>query len=249
MCRSAGILLLGILGASNGYAQPPLEPRPEIPALISALSPLLLPKVIGDCWQLKEYIRSDEFVEEKRAHGDLHAVDLVYDRAMRLAWDNIYEALLIAAFSTFDHRQVGLRLPILGSLLWFPLTSEFPEEFAARVNALPSRLYPDTPKGPAGDRDKLQHFFGSAFLAYTLESNDTPARIGDFIEWGEERFIVGGVNDERDQRANFQGRMFGLRLREDDSVQPSDYLVPVFVLHPAETGCVPGPALIGTEER
>jgi hypothetical protein len=246
---AAGFLLLSILAASDGRAQPPLEPRPKIPALISELSPLLLPKVIGDCWQLKEYLRSVEFAGVRRTYGDLLAMDVVYDRAMRLAWDNIYEALLIAAFATMDHRRVGVRLPMLGSLLWFPLSSEFQEDFDARVEALPSRLYPDTPNDPAGDRDKLQHFFGSALLAYTLESNDAPARIGDFIEWGEERFIVGGVNDDRDQRANFQGRTFGLRLLENDSVWPSDYLVPVYVFHPAESGCVPGPVEIETEER
>jgi hypothetical protein len=243
------VLLLGILAASNGHAQPPLDPRPKIPPLVTALSPLLLPKVIGDCWLLKEYLRSDEFAGVRHAYGDLYAVDVVYDRALRLAWNNTYEALLITAFATMDHRRVGIRVPMLGSLLWFPLSSEFQEDFDARVNALPSRLYFDTPDDRAGDRDKLQHFFGSAFLAYTLESDDAPGRIGDFIEWGEERFIVGGVNDERDQRANFQGRTFGLRLLGDDSVWPSDYLVPVYVFHPAESGCVPGPVAFETEER
>jgi len=250
--RVAGLAALAVVVAARAHTQtvrPPLEPRAEIPGIVRALAPLLIPKVLGDCWQLKEYLRSEEFAGVRHSYGDLFAVDLIYDRALRLAWNNEYEALLIAAIATMDHRRVGLQLPLLGPLVWFPLTSEFPEEFDARVDALPSHLYPDTPPGRMGDRDKLQHFFGSAFLAYTFETNSAPERIGDFIEWGEERFVIEGVNDERDQRANFQGRLFGLRLLEDDTAQPSDCLQPVYVQQPAGPEFVPGPRLFVTEEQ
>ncbi len=198
-------------------------------AVLRGISPLLIPKVIADCALLRNYIRSDEFAVFRAAHGDLSGVDAIFREAYRLSWRNPAEALLISALATFDHRRVGVRLPIVGPLLWLPLTSEFQEEFNERLRALPSKLYPDTPPGIGGDRDKLQHFFGSAFLAYTMEDNDPAERVGDFIEWGEERFIVGGVNDVRDQRSNAQGRRFGLRFREDESIQPSEYMFPTIV--------------------
>jgi hypothetical protein len=76
----------------------------------------------------------------------------------------------------------------------------------------------------AGDRDKLQHFFGSAFLSYSFESSGSAERVGDAIELGEESFVVGGVSDERDGRANHHGQMFGLTLLRDEDVRPSDFL-------------------------
>jgi hypothetical protein len=120
-----------------------------------------------------------------------------------------------------DHNKFGVRIPFVGPLLWVPLTSEFREEFQDRLKALPSQLYPDTP--PEGDRDKLQHFFGSALVTYITESREAGERVGYFIEWGEDKFIVGGVMDERDMRANRQGQQFGLHLLEDTSTRPSDF--------------------------
>jgi hypothetical protein len=204
-------------------ALPPLPPREQVPAFMTFLSPLLIPKVLQDCARLKEYVRSGELLAARGAHGDLYAVDCVFDRAMRLCWNNVYEALLVSAFALMDHRRVGVRLPLIGAILWFPLTSEFDEEFRARVDALPSRLYADTPPGHGGDRDKLQHFFGSAFLTALAESPEGADRFGLFIEWGEEQFIVGGVNDERDVRANRQGQRFGLHVLSDPDTRPSRF--------------------------
>ena len=200
---------------------PPLPPREQVPALLTFLSPLLVPKVLQDCFMLREYVRSEELVAARAAHGDLYAVDCVFDRAMRLCWNNVYEALLVSAFALMDHQRFGVRLPLIGAVFWFPLTSEFGGEFRARVDALPSRLYADTPPGDDGDRDKLQHFFGSAFLTALTESAAGADRFGLFIEWGEELFIVGGVNDERDVRANRQGQRFAQHLLSDPETRPS----------------------------
>jgi hypothetical protein len=202
-------------------AQVALAPRDRIPGFVSMLSPLIVPKVFSDCYQLREYVCSDEFASARRSCGDLHAVDLIFDRAMRLCWNNIGEALLVTTFAVMDHRRFGVSVPPLGALLWFPLSSEFPEDFRRRIRALPRFLYPDTPPGQAGDRDKLQHFFGSAFLTVLTGSEEAADRFGLFIEWGEERFIVGGVNDPRDVRANRQGQRFALRLMSDEDARPS----------------------------
>ncbi len=175
--------------------------------------------------EMKEFIRSRTFTSIRRRYGDRRAVDAIFVRAMQLTNNNTAMALLICTIATFDHRIVGLRIPVFS--LFFPLSNESEEEFNARVRHLPSALYEDTP--PSGDHDKLQHFFGSSFLTVVLESADPAQRIGDFIEEGEEAVIVEGVLDERDRRANRQGQQFGTALLEDNHRLPSSFLFPRIV--------------------
>lgn len=216
----------------------------SVETLASFLAPLVLPKVANDDFLLRDYIRSEEFRALRQEQGDLHAVDAIFTEALRLSWNNTYEALFLSLIVTMDHRRFGVRLPLLGPLLWVPLTAEFPDEFAARVDALPRKLYDDTPAGPIGDRDKLQHFFGSALITFTFESREAAERIGAFIEWGEDVVIVDGALDERDIRANRQGQQFGLGLLNNPSVKPSAYLR--FALARTAVGHDAGGARCGT---
>lgn len=203
-------------------ACPAVEPVEDFHPLQEAIAMFLLPKVLQDGVVLKDYVMSDEYRDVRRACGDVVAVDVLFRRALRMSWNNPYATIVIVALAVLDHRRFGVRIPFLGPLLWFPLTSEFPEEFARRHAALPLRLYPDTPVG--GDRDKLQHFFGSAFLALLTGSQSTVDRVGTFIEWGEDRFIVEGTLEARDLEANSRGGMFGLAFLRDRSVLPSAYM-------------------------
>jgi hypothetical protein len=93
-----------------------------------------------------------------------------------------------------------------------------------RIHNLPSRLYEDSPVSGVGDRDKLQHFFGSAYIAYVSGSPELARATGNFVEWGEARMIVGGADDARDRRANKQGETFGHDLIYVKTLLPSDYL-------------------------
>ena len=199
-----------------------VEPVEDIHPLQEAVAMFLLPKVLQDGVVLKDYVVSDEYRAVRLACGDVAAVDVLFRRALRMSWNNPYATLVIVTLAVLDHRRFGVRVPILGPLLWFPLTSEFPEEFARRHAALPLRLYPDTPVG--GDRDKLQHFFGSALLALLTGSQATVDRVGTFIEWGEDRFIVEGTLEARDLEANSRGGMFGLAFLRDRSMLPSAYM-------------------------
>jgi hypothetical protein len=226
-CLGVSLLFLLLVAIARGQGLPPSPMFPEreaVPAIVRFLSPLLIPKLFADGWSLKEYIRSEEFAGFRHRYGDVYAVDAIFERAVSLSWNNLFEALLISFFATMDHRRFGVEVPILGPVLWFPLSSEHPEEFEARVLCLPAKIYPDTPDHPAGDRDKLQHFFGSALIAYTFESRESSARVGYFVEWGEERFIVDGVVDDRDDRANWQGGEFGLALLDNELARPSLFL-------------------------
>jgi hypothetical protein len=202
---------------------PDVEPPSNVPEAVSFFAPLVVPKLLQDIFQLKEFVRSSDFAGFRLRSGDLRAVDAIFERALNLSWNNVYEALFISFLATMEHRRVGVKLPVIGSLIWLPLTSEFEDEFDARVNALPSKLYADTPPGRSGDRDKLQHFFGSAFLAYSFESQEAAERIGYFVEWGEPQFVVGGVYDDRDIRANRQGQQFGIQLLQRTSARPSSF--------------------------
>jgi len=241
MRRVYGLWWCSLFCAVQGQSQVgpmAFAPMLEVPEAVSFFGPFFVPKLIADGCAIKDYVRSEEYARVRVQFGDTRAVDALFDKAMRLSWNNVYEALLISLFSTMDHRRFGVRLPVVGPLLWVPLSSEFPEEFEQRVRALPSRLYEDTPEDHAGDRDKLQHFFGSAFLTYCFESKDVAARVGDFIETYEERIIVGGVLDARDFRANVQGQEFGMRLLDDRSLLPSTFLrMPVDLGAQTGVGC------------
>jgi len=221
----AGAAAGKMIGQEN-YPPAVFEPLDPIPEALSFFAPLFIPKLLQDEYRLRDYIRGKEFAEFRCAYGDRQAVDAIFNRALHLCWNNTGEALLICLLSTMDHRSFGVDLPLVGAVLWVPLTSEFPDEFHARVNALPIRLYADTPPGRAGDRDKLQHFFGSAYLTVLTESPDAAERSGLFIEWGEEEFIVGGVNDPRDIRADRQGQKFALGLMTNLDLRPSGFLLP-----------------------
>jgi hypothetical protein len=232
--RTAGIsVVVACLWSSVARAQtdsagsppapcPYCEPVEDVHPVQEGIAMFLLPKIWQDVVLLKEYIVSDEFQEIRRICGDRSSVDVLFRRGLRMSWNNPIATLVVVTFAVMDHRRFGVRVPLLGPLLWFPLTSEFPEEFSARRTALPLRLYPDSP--PYGDRDKLQHFFGSALVAVLIGSRATAERVGSFIEWGEDRFIVEGSLDARDMEANSRGGRFGEVFLEDRAVLPSVYM-------------------------
>ncbi len=184
---------------------------------------LFLPPLVKDEIKLKRYIRDGRFIKIRRYYGDPVAVDAIFQKAVQLVDYNIHDALLITVFATMDHRRVGVKIPLLGSL-FLPLTGESDSSFRERWENLPSRLYDGKDAGGGDDKDKLQHFFGSAFITYALRSSASASLVGSFIEWGEGVFIIGGHSDWRDQRANEQGRLFGRSLGEDPTVLPSAYL-------------------------
>ncbi|MEW5800423.1 MAG: hypothetical protein AB1728_15615 [Bacteroidota bacterium] len=180
-----------------------------------------LPPLIKDEAHLKRYIRDDRFYALRKLYDDTLAVDAIFDRAMLIADDDVEQALLIATFSVMDHRRLGLRIPLIGSI-YLPLTAESDSFFRLRRTHLPKKLLND--KKRASDKDKLQHFFGSAYVAYLFNSSTIARWIGDLFETGEDRFVLGGRTDERDKLANEKGREFGLRLLRDTRTLPSDVL-------------------------
>ncbi|MBP9211260.1 MAG: hypothetical protein KBF97_00600 [Bacteroidetes bacterium] len=180
-----------------------------------------LPPVFREGVLLKRYIRDDRFYQLRKSFDDTLAVDAIYDRALHLTEGDIGMALLVAAIAVMDHRQLGLKIPLLGTV-YLPLTMESDSLFKVRRTNLPKRILTDGPK--AVDKDKLQHFFGSAFLAYAVNSPIFAEHVGDWVEEWEQRFVLGGKKDRRDQAANALGREFGFGLQKDPEILPSDIL-------------------------
>ena len=182
-----------------------------------------LPPLFRDRNALERYLRDPRFQALRRNCGDTLAVDMIFARAFEIADGSMGHALLIATLATFDHFRLGVIFPIIG-VISFPLTLESHKEFSERYAHLPRRILPDSLGRYRRDRDKLQHFFGSAYLTYVFNSKSVANSFGDFVEWGEPRFIVGGDYDERDKYANRLGQEFGMRLLDGEEVLPSDIL-------------------------
>ncbi|MGH2569222.1 MAG: hypothetical protein ACRDGA_12870 [Bacteroidota bacterium] len=186
------------------------------------LSDAFTPRIVLDVKAIRAYVRDERFARLTKLCGDMRATDAIYLRALRVAEYSVGRALFLSMVATLEHQNLDLEVPLIGSMR-VPLTFEEDSLFRARLKNLPARIYSDSPSDEHGDRDKLQHFFGSAYLAYASESPEFARSTGNIVEWGEAQFVVGGADDPRDRRANKQGSRFGHDLLSVKTLLPSDY--------------------------
>ena len=123
--------------------------------------------------------------------------------------------------ATVPYREVPIQIPLIKSIVSYPLTSADEETFLKKNENLPRYLFFDTPQNDYGDKDKLAHFFGSAFLSYESNIFDLGKLIGYFVEAFEESFKVQSSIDLRDLDVNEYGRLFGTLLKENNKLLPS----------------------------
>lgn len=187
------------------------------------LSDTFTPQIITDTRHIREYIRDERFQILRSRYSDMRTIDAIYLKSLKIAEYNIARALFLSLMAVLEHRKVGVKMPIFNSFE-APLTFEEDSIFSARIKHLPSMVYKDTPNSQSGDRDKLQHFFASAYIAYASEAPEFTRTTGDLVEWLEAKFIIGGVDDPRDKRANQHGKSFGNDLLVVKTLLPSDYL-------------------------
>jgi hypothetical protein len=192
-------------------------------SIVTYVSDVFTPQIIIDTKIIRAYIRDDRFQMIRLRCGDMRAIDAIYLKSLKIAEYNIARALFLSFMAVLEHRKIDVKLPIVKSVE-LPVSFEEDSLFTARINCLPRRVYADTPADSVGDVDKLQHFFGSAYLAYSSESPGLTRTTGNIIEWGEGKFVVGGADDPRDKRANNQGKSFGRDLLVVKTLLPSDYL-------------------------
>jgi hypothetical protein len=187
------------------------------------LSDIFTPQIILDTKRIREYVRDGRYQLLRIRCGDMRAVDAIYLKSLKITEYHIARALFLSFMAVLEHRNVDIKIPILKSLE-LPLSFEEDSVFYARIKNLPAHMYSDSPQDSIGDMDKLQHFFGSAYLAYASEAPGLTRTAGNLIEWGEAKFVVGGTDDPRDKRANEQGKSFGRDLLIVKTLLPSDYL-------------------------
>jgi hypothetical protein len=188
------------------------------------VSDIFTPQIILDTKYIRDYIRDERFLILRSRCGDMRTIDAIYLKSLKIADYNIARSLFLSFMAVLEHRKVDVKMPIFKPLA-LPLTFEDDSIFNNRVKNLPAKVYSDTPPGSFGDIDKLQHFFGSAYLSYVSEAPGFTGTAGNLIEWGEANFIVGGTDDPRDKRANKQGKSFGRDLLVVKTLLPSDYLM------------------------
>lgn len=193
--------------------EPVLElPLPGAPSAISPLE-LLLPEAVRAGYLTRAWVR-DSLPPASDTLDDLTRMDLLYLRALGEAQGDIEIALFASLIASFEHRTIPFTFGIE-----LPLTLEPDEKFDRRVAALPRRLFLDHPDGD--DKDKLQHFFASAWLAWSADNSSFADLMGLGVESGEAFFIRGGADDHRDVRANRLGHLYVELLRKHPRALPS----------------------------
>jgi len=170
---------------------------------------------------ISSYIASKHFIELKNKIGDLSATDSIYIEAINFTDNDYADALLALMLATVPYNEVPLQMPLINLVVYYPLISADKETFLKKNDNLPRYLFLDTPNDNYGDKDKLAHFFGSAFLSYESNIFDLGKLIGYFVEAFEESFKVQSNVDMRDLDVNAYGRLFGELLKENKKILPS----------------------------
>ena len=173
---------------------------------------------------LSEFIASDYFLNLKKTSNDLALADTLFLRAVKYKEYNYSEALLALTFATVPYKEVPIEFPLIG-VLDYPLVSANDSVFLKKNKNLPKELFYDTPKDNFGDKDKLAHFFGSAFISYSSNIFDLGDLIGYFVEVFEQSFKVQSSIDTRDLRTNKLGNIFGDILKKNKNALPSQVML------------------------
>lgn len=202
------------------------QPRSDLPAQSPCdgfwpqLRRVLLPRELSLVYDLRNIIAAMPALHPRERDTDLDRLDAIYRRAVHLAEGDAFLALFALGFATLPYHTFPARIPLLDLGVMVPVSTESAEAYARRMAALPGILLPDSP--PQLDRDKLPHFFGSAWLQVALRDEEITVFAGELLELGEELFKLEGFRDERDLLVNHLGARFGRALQRHRRVLPSD---------------------------
>jgi len=177
----------------------------------------------GGIFYLSEYISSKEFEEIKLASGDNSAVDSIYNRAVNFFNGDKSEALLCLTFTCLPFKEIEIKF-LFNKKITIPLPSPPYSLFQAKLKKLPTKIFFDSPENEFGDKDKLSHFFGNAFLKYNSSFFNLSKFLGIFVEVVERDLFVNGSFDNRDLITNYLGELFGELIKCNKNILPSDVL-------------------------
>lgn len=181
----------------------------------------LLPVEVIIIYDLRAYITALP-KQTRSMKADLRRVDEIYARAVYLAEGDAGRAMLACAWATLPYHTFPARIPLLGIGLTVPVSTESKADFNRRMARLPGMILPDSPRGL--DRDKLPHFFGSAWLQLVTRTPPLVAAAGELLEWSEAMFKLEGARDPRDVAINRLGVCFARQLQRQRDVRPSEIL-------------------------
>jgi len=173
---------------------------------------------------ISEFIASDYFIGLKATNKDLSLVDSMYLRTIRYYDYDHQEALLALTFATIPFRKVPLVVPLINARIYYPLISANDSISNLKNQNLPGRLFYDSPTDTGGDKDKLAHFFGNAFIGYAENILKLADVFGYFVEAFEEDFKAQSEVDFRDVDVNWYGVLFGEMLETNINVLPSQIM-------------------------
>ena len=173
---------------------------------------------------LSEFIASDYFLDLKKNYSDLDLVDSIYIRALEFYDYDYEEALLALTFATIPFRKVPLVIPFINVRIYYPLISANDSISNLKNQNLPAKLFYDTPDDSGGDKDKLAHFFGNAFIGYEENVLKLADVFGYFVEAFEEDFKAQSEVDFRDVDVNWYGVLFGDMLELNKKILPSQIM-------------------------
>jgi len=167
-----------------------------------------------------DLICSEEFIQIRKANSDLDAIDSLFSKTKAFYNDDISEALLALTLGTLPYSEMPLVIPLFNSNMNVPLPTKR-NNMDLKIKNLPSHFMIDSPKNHFGDKDKLAHFFGNAYLEYSIPIFNVSDFMSIFVEKFEESFKVEGALDKRDLQVNKLGKEFGRLLLNDTSTLPS----------------------------
>jgi len=174
---------------------------------------------------ISNFIGSDYFLNLKKSNDDLALVDTIFLRALKFNKYNYSEALFDLTLAVIPYNHVHVRIPLIDAIVDYRLPSAEENIYNRKNKNLPKRIFFDTPNDNFGDKDKLAHLFGSAFISHSSNIFDLGNLIGYFIEVFEQDFEVQNSIDPRDLQTNILGNIFGQTLKDNKKVLPSDVLI------------------------
>jgi hypothetical protein len=173
---------------------------------------------------LSRFIASDYFSELSNTIDELALIDTIYMHALNQMEFDHSEALLLLTFATLPFNEFPFEIPLINIQFGIPLPSASDSVFYSKRENLPKNIFFDSPKTNFGDKDKIAHFFGNAFLAYNIGFFNLSKFLGILVELIEEAYSTGGSVDFRDITVNYLGELFGRLLNENENLFPSDVL-------------------------
>src|SRR3989339_387560 len=121
-----GVVLLALRGAAvaqcdgkpgpDGLSWEFDEGEKQKFSLLRFLGNVVTPDLVNDTRRIRTYVRDERFGILLKRCGEMRAIDAIYLKALKIAEHSVGRALFLALVATLEHRDVNLKVPIIGSV-------------------------------------------------------------------------------------------------------------------------------------